>query len=80
MPPRNSARNATSTECVLPIDETGQKESIDRLKVPTKLYENVIVNKTYDAELVAFYDMVNHHMISMIFIPKITLMQRKNKY
>lgn len=32
--------------------------SLDRRKVPTKLYENVIVKKTYDAELVAFFNMV----------------------
>lgn len=33
-------------------------QSLDRRKMPTKLYENVIIKKTYDAELVAFFKMV----------------------
>lgn len=31
---------------------------VDRRKVPAKLYENVIANRTYDAELMAFFNMV----------------------
>lgn len=42
-----SAADDRSEECV-----------VDRRKIPTKLYENVIENKTYDAELVAFFEMV----------------------
>jgi phosphatidylinositol-4-phosphate 3-kinase len=36
----------------------GVDERLDRKKVPTKLYEDVVVKKTYDVELVAFYEMV----------------------
>lgn len=57
LPPRNSARRDSAVSSIQPpIDRTNK---IDRLKVATKLDENIIVNKTYDAELVAFYNMVS---------------------
>lgn len=67
LPPRNTNRQSTSSSYVTDssgnqrptIDHTS-KATVDRLKVATKLYENVIENRTYDAELVAFYNMVKH--------------------
>lgn len=46
LPPRNTAEQYATVQ------------QQDRRKVFTKLYENVVVRKTYDIELVAFYSMV----------------------
>lgn len=56
LPPRNNAQPNNSVGTVLPPIDRSNK--IDRFKVATKLDENIIVNKMYDAELVAFYNMV----------------------
>lgn len=66
LPPRNTHRQSTSSSTYVtdsagnqrPIIDRTNKTAVDRLKVATKLYENVIENRTYDAELVAFYNMV----------------------
>lgn len=58
LPPRNLGRNATAELSAHTIPESLQKHEIDRLKIASKLYENVIEDKTYDAELVSFYNMV----------------------
>lgn len=62
LPPRNTHKvsglpyeQSTSTTA---FDTAIDRHSLDYRKVPTKLYENVIIKKTYDAELVAFYTMV----------------------
>lgn len=61
LPPRNLNRNPSITETKQPsIDRTNK---VDRLKVAAKLYENVIENRSYDAELVAFYNMVSDRSI-----------------
>lgn len=67
LPPRNYNYNRQSSTGVANDSSTSQwpnadrsnKSMVDRLKVATKLYENVIENRTYDAELVAFFNMVN---------------------
>lgn len=61
LPPRNAIRQSASfSETNRPtVNRTGNKTGVDRLKVATKLYENVIENRTYDAELLAFYNMVS---------------------
>lgn len=61
LPPRNYNRQSSSAESAnqRPIIDRGNKSTVDRLKVATKLYENVIENRTYDAELVGFFNMVN---------------------
>lgn len=46
LPPRNTT------------EQYANVQQLDRRKVFTKLYENVVVRKTYDPELVAFYGMV----------------------
>lgn len=46
LPPRNT------------VEHYATVQQHDRRKVYTKLYENVVVRKTYDPELVAFYGMV----------------------
>lgn len=62
LPPRNISRHGMSQEGRSSFDgvradgEIGS--DIDRRKVPAKLYENVIENRTYDAELMAFFNMV----------------------
>lgn len=38
--------------------EVMQTPGTQRRSVPTKLYENVVVRKSYDKELIAFYNMV----------------------
>lgn len=38
--------------------EIMQTPAAQRRSVPTKLYENVVVRKSYDKELIAFYNMV----------------------
>lgn len=47
LPPRNSTGSCSSPTTPL-----------DRRRVPKKLYENVVVKKSYDPELLAFYQMV----------------------
>lgn len=65
LPPRNINRQSStsvasdSSANYRPIIDRSNKSTVDRLKVATKLYENVTENRTYDAELVAFYNMVN---------------------
>lgn len=59
LPPRNAARQSSFSESNRPVINRTNKTSVDRLKVATKLYENVIENKTYDAELLAFHNMVS---------------------
>lgn len=60
LPPRNAARQSSFSEPNRSaINRTNNKASVDRLKIATKLYENVIENRTYDAELLAFYNMVS---------------------
>lgn len=65
LPPRNYNRQSLtgvasdSSASQRPNVDRSNKSMVDRLKVATKLYENVIENRTYDAELVAFYNMVN---------------------
>lgn len=64
LPPRNYNRQSSthltsdSLASQRPNVDRSNKSTVDRLKVATKLYENVIENRTYDAELVAFYNMV----------------------
>lgn len=59
LPPRN-ANNAKSAGGSLPkaASKADTDSQIDRRRVERKLYENVVLQKTYDAELVAFYEMV----------------------
>lgn len=61
LPPRNITRNNSniSSNKHSYIERTNEVNSFDRLKVATKLYDNVVKNKTYDAELIAFYNMVS---------------------
>lgn len=59
LPPRNPSRQSSFSDVSKPTVDRSNKTSVDRLKVPLKLYENVIENKTYDAELLAFYNMVS---------------------
>lgn len=59
LPPRNINRSSSNADAKQPYIDRFNMMHVDRLKVATKLYENVIENKTYDAELVAFYNMVN---------------------
>lgn len=40
--------------------EVMQRKTIERRPAPTKLYENVVIKKSYDRELIAFYEMVKH--------------------
>lgn len=62
LPPRNISRhgmgqeNRTSFDGIRPDTEISY--DVDRRKVPAKLYENVIENRTYDTELMAFFNMV----------------------
>lgn len=64
MPPRNSQSSPT----IIPPSVTDsfqnegqpQFQSLDRRKVSTKLYENVIIRKKYDPELVAFFNMAKN--------------------
>lgn len=56
LPPRNS-KNKLNQEQIT-VTDRAEDTAISSRKIATKLYENVIVNKTYDAELVAFYTMV----------------------
>lgn len=59
LPPRNATtRQPSFNDTNRPIVNRTNKSNIDRLKVATKLYENVIENRTYDAELLAFFNMV----------------------
>lgn len=59
LPPRNANRQSSISDSNRPSVDRTNKGHVDRLKVATKLYENVIENKTYDAELVAFFNMVS---------------------
>lgn len=59
LPPRNATRQPSFSDTNRPVVNRTNKASVDRLKVATKLYENVIENRTYDAELLAFYNMVS---------------------
>lgn len=64
LPPRNYNRQSSSASDPSAsqrpnVDRSSKSTTVDRLKVATKLYENVIENRTYDAELVAFYNMVS---------------------
>lgn len=59
LPPRNASRQSSFSETSRPSIDRTNKTNVDRLKVATKLYENVIENRTYDAELIAFYNMVS---------------------
>lgn len=59
LPPRNSSANSSFSEASRPTIDRINKSNVDRFKVATKLYENIIENRTYDAELIAFYNMVN---------------------
>ncbi|XP_037050544.1 phosphatidylinositol 4-phosphate 3-kinase C2 domain-containing subunit alpha isoform X2 [Bradysia coprophila] len=64
-PPPLPPRNSQSSPTIIPPSVTdsfqkpdqSQFQSLDRRKVSTKLYENVIIRKKYDPELVAFYNM-----------------------
>lgn len=73
LPPRNSdlyhpmiggGGGSGATPSLGPTTSTGseyevmQKPTTDRRSAPTKLYENVVVRKSYDKELIAFYNMV----------------------
>lgn len=58
LPPRNTNRNAIHQNIALFDERSDANMIVDRRKIPSKLYENVIVKKSYDAELVAFYSMV----------------------
>lgn len=59
LPPRNLARQSSSADSSqLPLTRP-PKAAVDRLKIATKLYENVTENRTYDAELLAFFNMVS---------------------
>lgn len=62
LPPRNVSRHGMSPEIRSSLDSSRPDAEIgadvDRRKIPAKLYENVIENRTYDAELMAFFDMV----------------------
>lgn len=55
LPPRNTKHSSMPEVCGI---NDVEQIALDRRKMPTKLYENVIVKKTYDAELVAFFNMV----------------------
>lgn len=59
LPPRNINRSSSNADAKQPSMDRFNMMNVDRLKVATKLYENVIENRTYDAELVAFYNMVS---------------------
>lgn len=59
LPPRNVTRQSSFSESNRPNLIRTNKSGVDRLKIATKLYENVIENRTYDAELLAFYNMVS---------------------
>lgn len=56
LPPRNQNQYSQ------PSIDRDDKPTVDRLKVATKLYEDVVVNKNFDSELVAFHNMVSHSM------------------
>lgn len=58
LPPRNATRQSSFSESNRPSINRTSKANNDRLKVARKLYEDVIENRTYDAELLAFYNMV----------------------
>ncbi|XP_055528495.1 phosphatidylinositol 4-phosphate 3-kinase C2 domain-containing subunit beta [Wyeomyia smithii] len=66
LPPRNSelyhpmmgGSGATAQEFTTGNYEVMQKKTVERQSAPTKLYENVVVRKSYDKELIAFYNMV----------------------
>lgn len=62
LPPRNTSRLEMTQETRSSFDgvrSDGEFSSeVDRRKVPAKLYENVIENRTYDTELMAFFNMV----------------------
>lgn len=60
LPPRNTSRSGPPDYNAPSIPELAEKQRVDRLKIPSKLYENVIEDKTYDAEFVAFYNMVGY--------------------
>lgn len=70
LPPRNFNRQLSITDANRPIIDRVNKSNVDRLKIATKLYENVIENKSYDAELVAFFNMVNINEIFHAFETK----------
>lgn len=55
LPPRNGDQLFTNQ---FTFDNEKQYQALDRRKLSTKLYENVVIRKTYDTELVAFFEMV----------------------
>ncbi|XP_055692342.1 phosphatidylinositol 4-phosphate 3-kinase C2 domain-containing subunit alpha isoform X1 [Lutzomyia longipalpis] len=57
-PPPLPPRNLSSSQTPSPDGTTLTRQSVDRRKYPTKLYENVVIRKSYDGELMAFYRMV----------------------
>lgn len=59
LPPRNLGKSKYDDDGYeSPIQFDTNQTNLDRRKTSTKLYENVIIKKTYDPELVAFYQMV----------------------
>lgn len=53
LPPRNNNQKSDDYQSV-----KQENEVLDRRKVSAKLYENVVIKKHYEPELVAFFDMV----------------------
>ncbi|GAB0091122.1 phosphatidylinositol 4-phosphate 3-kinase C2 domain-containing subunit beta [Sergentomyia squamirostris] len=57
LPPRNLYASTSHTPS--PDDDgSATRPSIDRRKYPSKLYENVVIKKSYEGELMAFYRMI----------------------
>lgn len=57
LPPRNHNKSK-SDGYESPIQFENDQINLDNRKLSAKLYENVVIKKTYDPELVAFYQMV----------------------
>uniref|UniRef100_A0A6B2ECM5 Putative phosphatidylinositol 3-kinase vps34 involved in signal transduction n=1 Tax=Phlebotomus kandelakii TaxID=1109342 RepID=A0A6B2ECM5_9DIPT len=57
-PPPLPPRNISSSQTPSSDDSAITRQSEDRRKYPTKLYENVVIRKSYDGELMNFYRMV----------------------
>ncbi|XP_059622925.1 phosphatidylinositol 4-phosphate 3-kinase C2 domain-containing subunit beta [Phlebotomus argentipes] len=57
-PPPLPPRNISASPIPSPDDSTITRQSGDRRKYPTKLYENVVIRKCYDGELMSFYRMI----------------------
>ncbi|XP_058466396.1 phosphatidylinositol 4-phosphate 3-kinase C2 domain-containing subunit beta [Malaya genurostris] len=61
LPPRNTELYQSMTGDGGTISgnyEIMQRRIVERPSFPTKLYENVVIRKSYDKELIAFYNMV----------------------